>query len=362
MVGLATQDPVLKNLELHLWFHETNCERKLHLKLHELTTDQTESAVEMKKNETSCEGDELCRENRPHKKTNSGGRADLTSRIEASQMIKTHLDTKMQEISEENRHHCETNCGGRADLTSRMEASRMIKNLLAGEMQDEISKENTKTPKHEKCGHCDLWLITEDVWTTTSDVRRQTNSYGGLPVRTLVMAHQRKRCHRSQESARIGLARGRGTQDIQSPGQSRQQNAHKGCHGDWNLSCNKCGIKGQIAKVCKLKNTRNNVVEDVEDPEGKTHVGNYTNFVLIDRIGSWPSICQSREGGTDDLTLFLSKYPKKFDVPENITSEGPEFASSKVQNFVKSWNVEQRTSSECYPSALTIVTVLTRLL
>ena len=62
VVGLATQDPVLKNLELHLRFHETNCERKLHLKLHELTTDQTESAVESL-NETNC-----------------GGRADLTSR------------------------------------------------------------------------------------------------------------------------------------------------------------------------------------------------------------------------------------------------------------------------------------------
>ena len=67
VVGLATQDPVLKNLELHLRFHE-------------LTTDQTESAVEKKKNETNCEGDELWRENRPHKETNSGGRANLTSR------------------------------------------------------------------------------------------------------------------------------------------------------------------------------------------------------------------------------------------------------------------------------------------
>ena len=72
VVGLATQDSVLKNLELH--------ETELHLRFHELTTDQTESAVEMKKNETNYEGDELWRENRPHKETNSGGRADLTSR------------------------------------------------------------------------------------------------------------------------------------------------------------------------------------------------------------------------------------------------------------------------------------------
>ena len=50
VVGLATQDPVLKNLKLHQRFHETNYERELHRKLHELTTDQTESAVEMKKN------------------------------------------------------------------------------------------------------------------------------------------------------------------------------------------------------------------------------------------------------------------------------------------------------------------------
>ena len=58
VVGLATQDSVLKNLELH--------ETELHLRFHKLTTDQTESAVEMKKNETNCEGDELWRENRPH--------------------------------------------------------------------------------------------------------------------------------------------------------------------------------------------------------------------------------------------------------------------------------------------------------
>ena len=69
VVGLATQDTVLKNLELH--------EKELHLRFHELTTDQTESAVESL-NETNCEGDELWRDNRLHKETNSeGGAEDL---------------------------------------------------------------------------------------------------------------------------------------------------------------------------------------------------------------------------------------------------------------------------------------------
>ena len=67
-VGLATQDLVLNNLELRLKFHEL---LELHLRFHELTTDQTESAVEMKKNETNCEGDELRRGSRPHPKNGS---------------------------------------------------------------------------------------------------------------------------------------------------------------------------------------------------------------------------------------------------------------------------------------------------
>ena len=69
MEGLATQDAVLKDLELRLRFHE-------------LTTKKTESAVavEKKKNETNCKGDELWRENRLHCETNCGGRIDLTRR------------------------------------------------------------------------------------------------------------------------------------------------------------------------------------------------------------------------------------------------------------------------------------------
>ena len=68
---------------------------------------------------------------------------------------------------------------------------------------------------------------------------RRVSKDGGFPAQAFVMAHQRARCQRSQESARIGLTGGRGTQDIQSPGQNRQRDAHGGCHSDWNLSCNK---------------------------------------------------------------------------------------------------------------------------
>ena len=65
---------------------------------------------------------------------------------------------------------------------------------------------------------------------TANDVRKRAPSpYGGSPARAFVMAHKRARCHRSQESARIGLAGGRGAQDIQS----RQQDAHEGRHGDF---------------------------------------------------------------------------------------------------------------------------------
>ena len=104
----------------------------------------------------------------------------------------------------------------------------------------------------------------------------------------------------------------------------------------------------------EIKNRKSKCPSYIKLYFGKTHVGNYTYFVQIVRICSWPSICQACEGGTYDLISFLRKHFKVFDVPENITSDGgPEFASHKVQNFLKSWNVEQRTSSECYPSALT---------
>ena len=94
VVGLATQDSVLKNLELHLKFHEL---LELHLRFHELTTDQTASAVEKKKNETNCEGDELWRDNRLHKETNSGGRIYLSSTMEDFQMTRNLLDAEIQE-------------------------------------------------------------------------------------------------------------------------------------------------------------------------------------------------------------------------------------------------------------------------
>ena len=145
VVGLATQDPVLKNLELHLRFHE-------------LTTEKTEPAVAV--------------ENMKLAETNGEGTIDFTS---------------------------ETNGGGTIGFTSGMEAFQMIKNLLAGEMQEKISEENTKTPKYERCGH-----------------------YGSR--------HQGDDGQESREKSwKLSWA--------------------------WKLSCNKCGIKGHIAKGCKSKNT-----------------------------------------------------------------------------------------------------------
>ena len=240
VVGLATQDSVLKNLELHLEFHEL---LELHLRFHELE-----------------ELDELWRENGPHKETNSGGRVDLTSKQTLDQDTKEMVVKNLGKSSAgpgrvEIDSRDKANCGGRTELTSIMAALQMIKNLLAGEMQGIISKENTKTPKHEKCGHYDLWLSARDVWTTASDVRRQTNFSGGSPARAFVIAHQRARCHRSQESARIGLAGGRGTQDIQSPGQSSQQDDYEDLHNDWRLPCNKHGTKGQTDEIEEMGET-----------------------------------------------------------------------------------------------------------
>ena len=51
-------------------------------------------------------------------------------------------------------------------------------------------------------------LTPKNVWTTASDVtRRASIPYGGSPARVFVMAHERARCHRSQEPG--GLTGGR---------------------------------------------------------------------------------------------------------------------------------------------------------
>ena len=51
-------------------------------------------------------------------------------------------------------------------------------------------------------------LTPENVWTTANDVtRRAPIPYGGSPARVFVMAHERARCHRSQEPG--GLTGGR---------------------------------------------------------------------------------------------------------------------------------------------------------
>ena len=64
---------------------------------------------------------------------------------------------------------------------------------------------------------------------------------------------------------------------------------------------------------------------------------------------------KNRERGTYNLISFLSKHLETFDVPENITSDiGPDFASSKVQNFVKSLNIKRRLFFECDLSASTV--------
>ena len=378
VVGLATQDSVLKNLELHLKFHEL---LELHLRFHELTTDQTESAVE--------EGHELWRKSRPHKETNSGGRVDLTSRqtidqdtkdmvvknlktspagpervempgrveidsgdetdcggrpdITSRQTVEGEQTSPQSKLWRESKPHVNTNCGGRTDLTSTM-------GLLTGEMQEKISEKSTKPPKHEGCGHGNLWLFPEDVWMIANGVRRQTNFCGGSPARSFVMAHQRARCHRNQESTRIGLAGGRGTQDIQSPGQSRQQHDYEGLHSDWRLPCDKHGTKGQTNEIAfeMLK------IEEMGETESET--GSLRSSVSTEVASIEENLeIKNRERGTYNLISFLSKHLETFDVPENITSDiGPDFASSKVQNFVKSLNIKRRLFFECDLSASTV--------
>merc|ERR1712112_219605 len=47
-------------------------------------------------------------------------------------------------------------------------------------------------------------------------------------------------------------------------GESDLESRKKFCWA-WKLSCNKCKVKGHIAKVCKSKKTQNNVINDDGD-------------------------------------------------------------------------------------------------
>ena len=287
---------------------------------------------------------------------------------------------------------CETNCGGKIDFTSRMEAFQMIRSLLDAEMQEKILGETLERD-----------LTFEEIVKLAQNIESAKLS-SGLIMKTGPEANKI-----SEENTKTPEYERCGHCGSRHQGDGGQESREKFCWA-WKLSCNKCGTKGHIAKVCKSKNTRNNVIEDVEDPKGeadeiafrlfsieeereteslersvstnvasaeldleiknrrcnypdypmkslycgKTHVGNYTYFVLIDRFSNWPSVCQTSRGGAEDLILFLSRHFKNFGVPDSITNDGGQvFASYKVKSFLKKWNVKQRLSSECDPSALT---------
>ena len=79
-----------------------------------------------------------------------------------------------------------------------IESAELISGLImkTGPETNKISEENTERPRYERCGHCGS-------------------------------RHQ---------------------------GDGGQESRKKFCWA-WKLSCNKCGTKGHIAKVCKSKNT-----------------------------------------------------------------------------------------------------------
>ena len=89
------------------------------------------------------------------------------------------------------------------------------------------------------------------------------------------------------------------------------------------------------------------IVGDYFDIKSKTWL------VLADRFSGWLSLHYfPREATAADLIRNLKEYFSTFGIAMHFSSDsGPQFQSSQFRNFLKSWGVEQRTSSSYFPKS-----------
>ena len=166
--------------------------------------------------------------------------------------------------------HCESDYEEKVDFTSRMEAFQMIRSITDAEMQEKILSETLEKT-----------LSLEEIVKLAQNIESAKLS-SGLILKNGPEAN--KISEESTEKPKFGKC---GHCGSRHKGESDQESRKKFCWA-WKLSCNKCKAKGHIARVCKSKKTQNNVIEDDEDSKGENDAipSNY----LISRRTVWSLI------------------------------------------------------------------------
>merc|ERR1712112_253437 len=163
--------------------------------------------------------------------------------------------------------HCEADCEEKVDFTSKMEAFQMIRSITDAEMQEKILSETL-----------DKTLSLEEIVKLARNIESAKLSSG------LIMKNGTETNKISEEEKlKFGRCSHCGSRH---KGESDQESRKKFCWA-WKLSCNKCKVKGHIAKVCKSKKVQNNVIDEEEDTKVENNALGFTLF-SVERIVKGP--------------------------------------------------------------------------
>ena len=70
---------------------------------------------------------------------------------------------------------------------------------------------------------------------------------------------------------------------------------------------------------------------------------NVEYVVIVDRYSSWPIVHRSESGANG----LIERLRETFGLPEELTSDGgPQFTAGKTQDFLNSWGVHHRLTSD----------------
>ena len=181
--------------------------------------------------------------------------------------------------------NCDSTCEEKVDFTSKMEAFQILRSVIDGEMQEQILSETL-----EKA------LTFEEIVKLAQNIESAKLS-SGLILKNGTEAN--KISEENTERPKFGRCSYCGSRH---KGESDLESRKKFCWA-WKLSCNKCKVKGHVAKVCKSKKTQNNVIDDDEDSKAETDALTFKLFNIeksnmvaslshtgIDEFGRWARV------------------------------------------------------------------------
>ena len=216
--------------------------------------------------------------------------------------------------------NCDSMCEEKVDFTSKMEAFQMIRSLSDAEMQEKILGETL-----EKA------LTFEEIVKFAQNIESAKLS-SGLILKTGTEAN--KISEESTETPKYGKCGHCGTKH---KGDNDPESRKKFCWA-WKLNCNKCKVKGHVAKVCKSKKTQANVIDDDGDSKteeaalsfqlcniSKVNMVAHLSHTGINEFGRWgrikvedhPEVFVSMEAdnsGYDQLMKSVTLRPERLKV------------------------------------------------